>query len=253
MNKGVVKALAAGCTAIVLLAGCASGPRLFPEETLAQQAALQFTEYKSQAKVSNDPKYTQRVQRIGSRIAAVAAADLPPIAEWEFVVFEDATLNAFAMPGGKVGVHTGLMDLIEDDAELAAVIGHEVAHVAERHANERMSAELLRGVAGVAVAYGASRQDEVDPALIMAVYGIGSQLGVILPYSRAHEYEADARGLIYAARAGYDPRAAISFWEKMAAAGGGQPPQFLSTHPSHGNRIERLNELMPMALAEYKP
>jgi len=158
-------------------------------------------------------------------------------------------VNAFAMPGGKVAVFTGLLELVDgNEDELAAVMGHEIAHVALKHSNKQMSSEMLRQGGGAALAILLSRQEKsaVDPKLVQQAYDLGTQVGLMLPYSREHELQADELGLYYAAKAGYDPEAAVDLWQKMAEAGGEQPPEFLSTHPSHGTRIERLQELVPV-------
>jgi metalloendopeptidase OMA1, mitochondrial len=247
---------------LLVMPGCYTVPEtgrstvnFLPESMLSEQAAMAFDSMKQEATVSTNRAKVQRVHRIGNRILQVAlpGSKMPPMNQWEFQVFEDdATINAFAMPGGKVAVYTGLMNLAKTDDELAAIIGHEIAHVAARHGNERMSQALMVAGGGLAVGYAVKDQDPTTQEAVLLAYGIGATLGAQLPYSRLHENEADEIGLIYMARAGYDPRSAITFWEKMKRVGGGEPPQFLSTHPSHGTRIERLNKLMPRALAEYE-
>lgn len=224
-----------------------------PDSFLREMASSQFQEMQQQMPVSANPAYTARVQEIGRRVAAVVEADLPD-ADWEFVVFEDPSINAFAMPGGKIGVNTGLIDLVESDDELAAVMGHEVAHVLLEHANQRISASLLLQLGQVAAAYGSQAVEMSDEqrALMLGAMGAGAQVGVLLPFSRGHESQADREGLLIAAHAGYDPRAALTFWEKMSGAGGDQPPEFLSTHPSHGRRISDLDRYMPEAMAIYE-
>lgn len=234
-----------------LITSCATGPTLLPESYLREMASAQFQQMKQEAVVSTNPEYNALVQRVGKRIAAAAGEEIGG-QQWEFVVFEDPAANAFAMPGGKIGVNTGLLELISSDDELAAVMGHEVAHVLLEHANQRMSAGLLLSLGQTAAAYGTQNMDEEERALLLGAIGVGGQFGIMLPFSRAHESQADKRGLMIAARAGFDPRAAISFWEKMASQGSGQPPEFLSTHPSHGRRIEDLREAMPEALAVYE-
>ncbi len=234
----------------IALSACTSGPTLLPESYLEQMASSQFTEMKTALPVSTERRHVEQVERVGRRIAAVVAEDMPGM-EWEFVVFDDPSVNAFAMPGGKIGVFTGLLELAETDDELAAVIGHEIGHVQMRHSNQRMSAELIRAGIGVGVAYGASQQDAIDPALVVAAFGLGSQVGIMLPYSRFHENEADYIGLLVMARAGYDPNAAVTFWEKMQQQSGGSgAPEYLSTHPSPENRIQRIREAIPRALEE---
>jgi metalloendopeptidase OMA1, mitochondrial len=233
--------------------GCTTGPRLIPTSYLNEMAAAQFTQMKSEMALSTDRRYNAQAQRVGERIAAIVRDRLPD-AQWEFVVFDDPAINAFAMPGGKIGVNTGLLELVESDDELAAVMGHEVCHVLFEHGNQRMSAELIRqGVAALGmVAADHYEMDQRTTAIMMSAYGIATELGGMLPFSRNHEIEADREGLLIAARAGYDPRAAVTFWQKMEARSEGQPPEWLSTHPSHGNRIGRLEELMPQALALYE-
>lgn len=242
-------------------AGCHTVPQtgrsalhLMPSDHLASMAADQFGQLKRETAISRDPTYNAMLKRVGERIAYVAAPDMPN-AQWEFVVFDgDEQINAFAMPGGKVGVYTGIFKVAKTDEDLAVVIGHEVAHVAAGHGNERVSQQMLATGGAIALQLGAraSDMDSSERQLLMAAYGAGATLGVILPYSRYHESEADEIGLIYAAKAGYDPRAAIGFWERMEAQKSGSPPEFLSTHPSGSTRIKKLNELMPKAYLAYK-
>jgi predicted Zn-dependent protease len=168
---------------------------------------------------------------------------------WEVVVFEDKTLNAFALPGAKIGVHTGMMELVDNQDQLAAVLGHEVGHVIARHSNERASQQTLTeqtlGMIGQ-TEYGQN-------PLIMAGLGLGAQYGVLMPYSRTHESEADLIGVDLMAKAGFNPEQSVTLWQKMAQASqGNQPSEFLSTHPAHETRIQQLQEHMPKALAFYK-
>ena len=218
-----------------------------------QLGAQSFAEVKKQEKISHDPEANARIQRIGRRIAA-AVGDQLPGAQWEFVVFESDELNAFALPGGKVGVYTGLMNLVSSDDELAAVMGHEIGHVVARHGGKRMTEAALIGLVGTAGAiamdkkYGAEKRD-----LFMLAYGGISTLGYVLPHSRGDESEADLMGLQYAAQAGYNPYAAITLWQKMgAAAGRSKVPAWLSTHPSNAQRIEDLKAAVPRFVATYQ-
>ena len=235
----------------LFLFGCTTGPTFFSESYLAGMAAKQFSELKKELTISNDPNGTAMVNRVSQRIANALGQEMPD-AEWEFVLFEDDSANAFAMPGGKIAVFTGLLKYVETDDELAAVIGHEIAHVQLQHANQRMSAEVIRAAVGVATIVGTKDMEESDRNKILAAYGIGTQVGIMLPYSRGHESEADRVGLIIAARAGYDPRAAISFWQKMSQANPRSLPEFLSTHPSSSTRIRELEEAMLDALRVYE-
>jgi predicted Zn-dependent protease len=246
------------CGALLWLAACTTVPQtgrsalhLVPAAQLASMAATQFGQMKQQTPISRDPTYNAMLQRVGERIAYVVGADLPN-AQWEFVVFDDdEQINAFAMPGGKVAVYTGIFKVAKSDADLAVVVGHEIAHVVAQHGNERMSQQLLAAGGALLLQFGTQDMDSDDQKLLLAAYGAGATVGVMLPYSRHHECEADEIGLLYAAKAGYDPRAAVGFWERMAAHQNGGPPEFISTHPSGATRIRKLNELMPRALQAY--
>lgn len=215
----------------------------------ASMGVQAFAQIKQQEKISTDPAVNARIQRIGKRIAASVGRDLPN-AQWEFVVFDSDQLNAFALPGGKVGFYTGLIKLAESDDEIAVVMGHEVAHVSSRHGAERQSQAMLIGLGGAALAIGTD--DNKNQQYYMLAYGVGSTLGT-LAYSRDHETEADVVGLRFAARAGYDPRAAVTFWKKMAAKEtGGRPPKLLSTHPPSAERIENLQRIAPALVPLYE-
>jgi predicted Zn-dependent protease len=244
---------------LLLLAACSTVPgtgrkqlSFIPGDQLQMAAQEQFAQMKQQVPISHDPQYNAMMQRVGIRIAA-AVADEMPGAEWEFVVFDDPQINAFAMPGGKVGVYTGLLQIVDSDDELATVMGHEIAHVVANHGGERASQQTLAQLGAQGLGIWSQGKSETTQQITSLAYGVGVQYGALLPFSRLQESEADHLGLLYAARAGYDPRAAITFWQKMAEQTGaqGEPPEFLSTHPNHENRIERLRELMPEALEEY--
>jgi predicted Zn-dependent protease len=239
-----------GLPVVVLLAACQQAPItgrqqliLLPESQDAQMGLQAYQEIKQESRVSRDPELNRRVQTVGRRIAEVSPH---PEWAWEFTVFENEEPNAFALPGGKVGVHTGLFKVAENDDQLAAVMGHEVAHAIARHGAERMSQGLLaQGLGAVAIGGG------VNPQLV-EVAAQAATLGVILPYSRTQESEADHIGLLYMAAAGYDPREAIKLWQNFDKLGGAGTPEFLSTHPAAGSRIERLQELMPEAMEVYR-
>jgi len=245
--------------ALAFLAGCYTVPHtgrksfiVLPASEEAAMGATAFLDIKGKEKISTDRVANERVTQIGERIAAVAGDDLPN-AKWEFVVFDASeTVNAFALPGGKVGVYTGLLKLADSDDEIAIVMGHEIAHATARHGSERWSQGAALALGGVVLSETVLK-DNKNREGWLAAYGAGATVGVLLPYSRLNESEADEIGLVYAARAGYDPRAAITFWEKMAAeaAGKRKPPEFLSTHPSDETRIRRLREMMPRILPYY--
>ncbi len=212
-----------------------------------------FEEVKSTTPVSRNAQQNAVLQRVGRRIAAVA--DLPD-ATWEFVLFEDPKqANAFCLPGGKVGVYTGILPITRDENGLAAVVGHEVAHAIARHGAERMSQSLLIQLGGQALALALQTHSSLTQDLVLQAYGIGSQVGVALPHSRGQELEADHLGLLYMARAGYDPRNAIGFWQRFQAYNeerGGGPIEFLSTHPLDDRRIAQIETLLPQAEREYQ-
>ena len=219
------------------------------DDQAASMGAQAFADIKKQEKVSTDPAVNARIQRIGKRIAGAVGRDLPN-AQWEFVVFDSDQANAFALPGGKVGVYTALIKLAASDDEIAVVMGHEIAHVSSRHGAERQSQAMLAGLGGAAVAIGT--ENSKNQQYYMLAYGLGSTLGT-LAYSRDHEREADAVGLRFAARAGYDPRAAANFWRKMAEKEtGGRPLKLLSTHPPSEERIETLERLAPGLMPVYE-
>lgn len=200
-------------------------------------------------KLSRDPALNQMVTRVGSRIAAATGrTDF----EWEFKVFDDdKTVNAFCLPGGKVGVYSGLMPVVRDEAGLAAVIGHEVAHAIAHHGAERVSQQLI--VEGITAAAVLGSEDKRRADFYGGLIGAGATLGVILPYSRLQESEADRMGLIYMAKAGYDPHAAVDLWKRMAAMDKAKPPELLSTHPADATRIRQIEQWLPEALSYYRP
>lgn len=244
----------------LLLAGCYTVPEtgrrsinFVSTSQEIQTGAAAFQQMKKEGTVSTNRIQINRVNVVGERIAKVVGDDLPG-AEWEFVVFESPDLNAFALPGGKVGIYSGLLKVTETDAELATVIGHEIAHVTARHGSERMSQNILVAAGAIGVGVAMKDRSDADRNAALAAYGLGASIGVMLPYSRSHEKEADTIGLRYAARAGYDPRAAIDFWERMkrASEGKAKPPEILSTHPADETRIKNLQQMMPAALEIYE-
>jgi predicted Zn-dependent protease len=211
-----------------------------------------FQDTKEKTPISKDAQANEMLQRVGKRIAAVA--DLPN-AQWEFVVFESPEANAWCLPGGKVGVYTGILPITKDDAGLATVIGHEVAHATAHHGAERMSQQMATQAGSTAAGALVSGKSAVTQAVVGQAYGAVAQVGVLLPFSRMQESEADHIGLLYMARAGYDPAAAVAFWERFAEYnrqhGGSQGLAFLRTHPLDEKRIEALKAELPQAQAEY--
>lgn len=206
----------------------------------------------SKEKLSRNPDYAAAVKRVGDRIAAVSHASG---FEWRYAVIEnDETVNAFALPGGKIGVYTGMLPVARTEAGLATVMAHEVAHAVARHGGERMSLGVLLQLGADAIARGLRNGDPTVTSGVLQAYGIGTALAGTLPFSRKQETEADRIGLIYMAKAGYDPREAVPFWERMgrAARGGDAPPEFLSTHPGYRTRIANMRRWMPEAMEHYR-
>lgn len=199
--------------------------------------------------LSQNTTNVEMVRRVGQRIAMVA--DRPDY-QWEFNLMEEKTPNAFALPGGKVAVYTGILKYTQDENGLAVVMGHEVAHALAHHGAERMSTTLLTQITatGAAVILGGGNPETVDA--IERAFGIGGEVGILLPFSRKHESEADRIGLHLMAEAGYDPREAVAFWKRMAQAGEGSPPEFLSTHPSDERRIRQIEKWLPETLPIYE-
>ncbi|MCD6013128.1 MAG: Peptidase family [Flavipsychrobacter sp.] len=201
----------------------------------------------------------EMVKRVGSRMSTAVAQYLGSIGQaslikdyrWEYNLVNNAEVNAWCMPGGKVVVYSGILPLTQDETGLAVVMGHEIAHAVAKHGNERMSDQLVAQYGGVALSQLLSGKPAETQKLFNTAYGVGSTLGV-LAYSRKHESEADEMGLYFMAMAGYDPNAAIGFWQRMAAKSGGKPPEFLSTHPSDQTRINDIKKLLPKAMTYYK-
>lgn len=244
---------------LVLLLGCSTVPEtgrkqlnVLSSAQAAQMGLTAFNEIKQQTPISTNAAAAARVREVGERIASVV--DLPD-AQWEFVLFESPEPNAFCLPGGKVGVYTGLLPIARDDAGLATVIGHEVAHAVADHGAERVSQQMAAQLLGQGLGVALSGQSQLTQQGVMQAYGLVGQVGVLLPYSRKHESEADFMGLLYMARAGYDPEAAVGFWERFAAytaKQGGGTPAFLRTHPVDSTRIADIKKAMPQAKAEYE-
>lgn len=247
-------ALGSGCTTVPVTGR--TQLNLLPPGQELQLGLSAFNELKKSTPVSKDAAANALLQKVGKRIAAVASADLPD-AQWEFVLFESKEANAFCLPGGKVGVYTGILPITRDEAGLATVLGHEIAHAVARHGAERMSEALLIQTGGQILGASLSSADPRTQSAVALAYGLGTTLGRQLPHSRKQESEADEIGLIYMARAGYDPEAAIGFWQRFAEYnrqhGGDQVLPFLRTHPTDEKRIEHLRALLPRAKAEYRP
>ncbi len=221
-----------------------------------QGAALGMQAYRqvlaTEEVLESGPEFEQ-VRRVAARLTT-AVGEAGQGFEWAVSVVRNRQANAFCLPGGKIVVYTGILPIARTEDGLAVVMGHEIAHATLRHGSQRMLQTRLAQTVmqGAAASASLSEMSGDQRQAVLSALGLGTRVGVLLPFSREHESEADERGLLYAARAGYDPREAVGFWERMAAAGGGQPPEFMSTHPSHGSRIERLKALLPRAVEEYQ-
>jgi predicted Zn-dependent protease len=192
----------------------------------------------------------EMIKRVASRLAT-ATGKVGADFDWQVSLIRSSQVNAFCLPGGKIVVYTGILPVTQNEPALATVLGHEMAHATSRHGSQRVLEQNLAQTALTGVAISLSDMDYDKQRAVMGALGAGTQFGVLMPFSRKHESEADAIGLHYMARAGYDPQESIRFWQRMESAGGAQPPEFLSNHPSHGTRIQQLEAEMPKALEEY--
>ncbi len=265
-NKIAVRFIAV--IAVLLLIACATAPitgrrqlTLIPASELNGMSFQQYSQFLSEHKLSDNVAETEMVKRIGSRIQGAVEQYFADHGmsgslagySWEFNLVIDSQINAWCMPGGKVVVYTGILPVTQNEAGLAVVMGHEIAHAVANHGNERMSQGLLTQLGGIALAEALKSKKEETRNLFMTAYGVGATVGLLLPYSRTHESEADHLGLIFMAMAGYNPNEAVSFWERMAAGKKGAPPEFLSTHPSDETRIRKIKDEIPEAMGYYKP
>ena len=234
---------------------------LVPDSTMFAMSFQEYDRFLNAQKLSNNREQTQMVKGVGARIKGAVekyfaennlSHELDGYA-WEFNLIESEQVNAWAMPGGKVAVYTGILPITRDETGLAVVMGHEIAHAVAKHGNERMSQGLLTQMGGMDLSMALETEPAQTRQLWMTAFGAGAQVGVLLPYGRLQESEADHLGLIFMAMAGYDPNEALPFWQRMAEKKGGQaPPEFLSTHPSDATRIRKLRELLPEAMKYYK-
>jgi len=252
----------------LVIIGCSTVPvtgrsqlNLIPNDEMLAMSFQEYDSFLKENKLSTDAQKSAMVKRVGTRIQKAVEAYFAGRGlsselsgyKWEFNLVEDPQVNAWCMPGGKVVVYTGILPVTRDEAGLAVVMGHEIAHAIAEHGNERMSQALLQQAGGVALAVAMKDEPAETRNMWLAAYGVGSQVGVLLPFSRTQESEADHLGLIFMAMAGYDPHVAPEFWKRMASQGGAKPPEFLSTHPADETRIRQINEWMGEAMQYYKP
>ena len=253
------KLLLIAIAALLFVAACATVPitgrkqlSIIPDSQMNAMSFQQYDQVIAESQLSSNRDDVEMIQRVGRRIQGAVeeyfrregmSSHLEGY-EWEFNLIESDQVNAWCMPGGKVAFYTGILPICQDEAGVAVVMGHEVAHAIAEHGGERMSQGLMLQMGGMALSEAIESKPEETQALYMTAFAVGAQYGAMLPYSRKHESEADHMGLIFMAMAGYDPRTAPAFWERMSAGGGQAPPEFMSTHPSVATGIRRLNEHM---------
>jgi predicted Zn-dependent protease len=231
-----------------------------PSSQMISLSAESYSQVLADGKLSSNSYYVNTVRKVGERLTVAVESYLKQNNlsmttegyDWQYNVLVSEDLNAFCMPGGQIVFYEGIMPVCQDENGIAVVMGHEIAHAVAQHGNERMSQQLAIQMGGLALSEAMKEQKQETMDLAMIAFGVGTQLGVQLPYSRLHESEADELGLYFMAMAGYDPRTAPAFWERMTAKSTSRPPEFLSTHPDPSNRIEDMNQLMPKALEYYK-
>ena len=263
----IMKTFTSVLMSLLLLAGCSSVPLtgrkqvlLVSDQEVLASSLTQYNDYIKTATKSTDKAKSAMVTRVGQRIAAATEqylrengmADEVKNFSWEFNLVKDPQVNAFCMPGGKIVVYEGLLPLVASEDELAVVVGHEVAHAVAKHSNERMSQQLMAQYGAALLGVAVSDKSAAVQKAASAVYGIGAQYGVMLPFSRKHESEADYMGLVFMTMAGYNPDVAVNFWKKMSAGSGGSTPEFMSTHPSDATRIADIQKALPAIKAKYQ-
>lgn len=250
----------------MLLTSCGSVPitgrkqlNLVSDSEVLQSSLTQYKSYMSSATISGEKAQSEQVTRVGKKIAAATEAYLKANGlesevknfQWEFNLVKNDEINAFCMPGGKIVVYEGLMKLVSSDDELAVVLGHEVAHAVAKHSNERLSQQVLAQYGAQAVGVLTQGKSAATQQIVNQVYGLGANYGVMLPYSRKHESEADKMGLVLMSLAGYNPRTALTFWQKMSASSTAKVPEFMSDHPSDANRISAIEKELPAIEKQY--
>ena len=256
------------CLSLFSFISCATVPLtgrsqllIVPDSTMLSMSFQQYDQFLKSSKLSGQTEKVQMVKRVGANIQRGVESYFNSKGmshylndyRWEFNLVESEEVNAWCMPGGKVVVYTGILPVAQNEEGLAVVMGHEIAHAIAKHGGERMSQGLMVQMGGLALSQAMKEKPQATQTLWMSVYGVGSQVGLMLPYSRLHETEADHMGLIFMALAGYDPHVAVGFWERMSRIGEGKkPPQFLSTHPADTTRIRDIKKLLPEAMTYYK-
>ena len=251
---------------MLILSGCSSVPvtgrkqlLLVTDQEVLSSSLTQYNDYMTTATKSTNKTQTAMVTRVGQKIAAATESYLRQNGmsselsnfSWEFSLVKDSQVNAFCMPGGKIVVYEGLMSIVSSDDELAVVVGHEVAHAVAKHSNERMSQQVMAQYGAQILSATVANKSAMVQTLASGVFGLGAQYGVMLPFSRKHEIEADYMGTIFMAMAGYNPEVAVTFWQKMSSSSSAKVPQFMSTHPSDAKRIAELQKNLPTIKQNY--
>jgi predicted Zn-dependent protease len=263
------KFLAFAVISLILFSTCKKVPvigrkqfNFIPEGQLLSASFQEYSTFLSQSQVVTGTSDAQVVSKVGTKLAASTSAymhetgnaDVVKNFQWEYHLVQSNDVNAFCMPGGKIAFYTGIMPIAQGEKGVAVVMGHEIAHAIANHGGERMSQMLAAQLGGLALDVALSQKPEQTRQIIQAAYGMTTNVAYILPFSRKHETEADKLGMVFMARAGYDPHEAVSLWERMkAASGGNEPPEFLSTHPSNDTRIKNIQAFMNEAMKHYKP
>ena len=264
--KNIIR-ITIACAILIMLSACATVPitgrkqmNLLPSSTMAEMGFANYGEFLKTNPVSTNRSAAGQVKQVGEKISSAVEKFMKSKGmeselkyyDWEFNLVADKTPNAWCMPGGKVVFYEGILPYTKDENGLAVVMGHEIAHAVARHGNERMSQQLVTQLGGMALAKAIEEKPQETQQIFMIAYGLGSQVGVMLPYSRLHEKEADRLGLIFMAMAGYNPNGAVAFWERMSKSGGAKPPEWLSTHPMDETRIAEMKKNMPEAMKYYQ-
>lgn len=252
---------------LIVATGCAVAPItgrkqlvVIPVDQMLSLSADSYAQVLKETKVSTNQKYVNSVRNVGTKLTAAVKQymqqnNLQSAIEgyqWQYTVLQSDEVNAWCMPGGQIAFYEGIMPICADDNGIAVVMGHEIAHAIAQHGNERMSQQLALQMGGVALSEALKTKKESTQQIAMAAFGVGSTLGVMLPFSRTHEYEADQLGLYFMAMAGFDPRTAPAFWQRMITQSSSRPPEFLSTHPDPANRIKEMNRNMNKAMQYYQ-
>ena len=250
----------------IIILSCSTVPltgrsqlNMIPSSEMLSMSYQQYDQFMKENKLSTNQQAIGMVKRVGSNIKGAVEKYMAQnnLSEnlkgynWEFNLVEDEQANAWCMPGGKVVFYTGILPITQDETGIAVVMGHEIAHAIAEHGNERMSQQLLQQAGAVGLMVAMKDEPAETQAIWLSVYGVGSTVAVMLPYSRTHESEADQLGLIFMAMAGYNPNSTVDFWQRMAAKGGDSPPEFLSTHPSYETRINDIKKWLPDAMKYY--